>query len=304
MTKILMVLGGGIGNLVQATPAIRAILNHGHTVDLCLQCNSSSDVVDIMKLEGVRNVFLGMPTDLYDIQLNGLFTFPFNRAKKTIFSRINYAQHTPEVEVYFDLLKQIGIDVKVGNTEISKNLKGPSPKFSQTISIYPGSKPDWAMKRWDKFDLLASKFEHVAIVGTKADFESHGNPAWITKSWNWPKNTEFITAKLKEVAHYISKCKAFIGNDGGLSHVAAATGVPTFIIFGPSSDEKNRPYHTNAHVISHNIPCRPCQFRKDKFGKDIFTSGKANCHHNMKCLRDLEVESVLKQMENKGVVIN
>jgi hypothetical protein len=151
------------------------------------------------------------------------------------------------------------------------------------------------MKRWDKFDKLAEHFEHVTIVGKKEDIENHGNPAWIKRPWGWPKHVEFFSGKLAEAAFLISKCKAFIGNDGGLAHVAAATGVPTFIIFGPSSDIKNRPYAPNAHVVALKIPCRPCQFMAGKDGKQIFAAKKANCPYAMRCMREMTVDYVLKE---------
>ena len=48
--KVLIILGGGIGNIVQATPAIQAIASEKWTVDLKLECNSSRDVFEIFKL--------------------------------------------------------------------------------------------------------------------------------------------------------------------------------------------------------------------------------------------------------------
>src|SRR5690606_23778854 len=111
---------------------------------------------------------------------------------------------------------------------------------------------------------------------------SHGDPAWFSRPWKWPDHVEFYSASLQEAAYTISKCKLFIGNDGGLTHVAAATGVPTYVIFGPSSDRKNKPYCPNAHVIALNLECRPCQFRK---GTQYFAHRKASCPFDMKCMR-------------------
>ena len=54
--NILFVLGGGIGNIVQATPAIQATASEGHKVDLYLCCNSSRDM-DIFRIPSVRNIF-------------------------------------------------------------------------------------------------------------------------------------------------------------------------------------------------------------------------------------------------------
>jgi len=69
--NILFVLGGGIGNIVQATPAIQATASEGHKVDLKLCCNSSNDM-DIFMIPGVRSVFVEKNPEIeYDFQLNG-----------------------------------------------------------------------------------------------------------------------------------------------------------------------------------------------------------------------------------------
>lgn len=297
--EILFVLGGGIGNIVQATPAIKAIASEGHLIDLKLHCNSSNDVKEIFQIPSVRRIFLTEnPPQKYHFQLNGPFT-PGKQygAKKHIKSTIHYAQHIPEAEVYYDMAKQLGVKAPMSDAEINIGAKGPSPKSSETVALYSGSKHNWAMKRWDKFDELAKRFDDVLVVGDDQDIHSHGKPAWIKKPWRWPENTEFFTGSLQEAAHIISKCKMFIGNDGGLAHIAAATGVPTFVLFGPSSDIKNKPYATNAHVIAINLPCRPCQFQKDPKGKQIFGANKADCPYHMKCMKEMSVDYVIYNIE-------
>lgn len=291
--KILLVLGGGIGNVVQATPIIQIIASTKHVLDLKLFCDTK-DVKEIFSLPNVRKVYvLDDPKDIYDCQLNGIFTPGRKyRAKNYFKTRINYAQNQPESNVYADLLKQIGISFSQLPDAKINIISGPSPKYPDTVAIYPGSKENWAMKRWDKFDELANKFNHVTVIGTPKDISSHGNPAWISKPWNWPKHVEFFSGSLSQAAHFISKCKIFIGNDGGLSHVAAATGIPTFVLFGPSSDIKNKPFAKNARVIALSLPCRPCQFKVGPGGKQIFNSNKSDCPYNMKCMRDMTSEYV------------
>jgi ADP-heptose:LPS heptosyltransferase len=196
----------------------------------------------------------------------------------------------------------MGVKSKNYTTQITFPEFGPWPLNPQTVALYPGSKPDWAMKRWDKYDKLAEQFENVVVIGQKHDIESHGNPTWITRPWSWPSNVEFFTGTLAESAFLISHCKMFVGNDGGLAHVAAATGAPTFVLFGPSSPVKNKPYCENAHAIGINLECRPCQFQPGGKGKQIFDGGKGNCPRKMECMRKMSVDFVLKEI--KKVVRN
>lgn len=47
----------------------------------------------------------------------------------------------------------------------------------------------------------------------------------------------------------LSRCDAYIGNDSGLMHCAAAAGIPTFGLFGPSKDQVYAPYGPHAAFI-------------------------------------------------------
>lgn len=298
--SILFIIGGGIGNIIQAIPAVKCLHKSGYIVDLKLHCNSSNDLLEIFKIPAVRDIYLkNEPNCEYEYQLRGPFTpGKIYKAKKNINTKIYYAQHIPEVEIYYDCVRQIGINLPMEDTEINIGQDGPKPKFTNTVAIYPGSKHNWAMKRWNKYDELANHFEHVTLVGTKSDIYSLGSPTWIKKQWNWGKHVDVFMGSLKECAHYISKCKMFIGNDGGLSHVAAATGIKTFVLFGPSCDVKNKPFTKNTHVIAMDLPCRPCQFEKGPDGKTVFDGNKYDCHNKMKCMREMTVDYVLKEIRS------
>jgi heptosyltransferase-3 len=43
-----------------------------------------------------------------------------------------------------------------------------------------------------------------------------------------------INAPLLEVAQPLSVCRGYLGNDAGITHLAALLGVPTLALFGPS----------------------------------------------------------------------
>jgi heptosyltransferase III len=54
---------------------------------------------------------------------------------------------------------------------------------------------------------------------------------------------------LLTVVAALGHCALFIGNDTGLMHVAAATGMPTLGLFGPSPIEKYAPWGTRTAVV-------------------------------------------------------
>jgi ADP-heptose:LPS heptosyltransferase len=54
---------------------------------------------------------------------------------------------------------------------------------------------------------------------------------------------------LASVAAALRTCQLYIGNDSGLSHLAAALGIPTVVIFGPSDPKVWRPIGKDVHVL-------------------------------------------------------
>ncbi|QDH17635.1 glycosyltransferase family 9 protein [Swingsia samuiensis] len=53
-----------------------------------------------------------------------------------------------------------------------------------------------------------------------------------------------------EVAALLQKCQLFVGNDSGLMHLAAAAGVPTLGLFGPSKMSEYAPAGERAYAIA------------------------------------------------------
>jgi lipopolysaccharide export system permease protein len=57
------------------------------------------------------------------------------------------------------------------------------------------------------------------------------------------------TVDLATAAAAIARADLFVGNDSGLMHVAAASGVPTLGLFGPSDERNFRPWGANAAFV-------------------------------------------------------
>lgn len=57
---------------------------------------------------------------------------------------------------------------------------------------------------------------------------------------------------LGELAAWIAGARLYIGNDSGITHLAAAVGVPTIAIFGPSSPDMWAPRGANVTVLHSN----------------------------------------------------
>ena len=55
--------------------------------------------------------------------------------------------------------------------------------------------------------------------------------------------------KILEVYELLKLCKLFIGNDSGLTHLAAAANIKTLALFGPSKNQIYKPWGKNSYFI-------------------------------------------------------
>ncbi|MCG3172790.1 MAG: hypothetical protein GMKNLPBB_00948 [Myxococcota bacterium] len=91
-----------------------------------------------------------------------------------------------------------------------------------------------------------------------------------------------------ELAALIRCAKRVISADSGPLHLAAACGVPTVGLFGPTPVERWAPRGPDHHVLHLDLPCQPCS-----------NLGGAGCpldHH--RCMRELTPERVLKALDS------
>ena len=79
----------------------------------------------------------------------------------------------------------------------------------------------------------------------------------------------------------LSRASMLITNDSGPMHIAAAVGAPVVALFGPTCAARTGPYGVGHHVLTGNVPCRPCFSR--------------TCHNTLplECLRMVSPEQVL-----------
>jgi ADP-heptose:LPS heptosyltransferase len=90
---------------------------------------------------------------------------------------------------------------------------------------------------------------------------------------------------LGRLAATLARCSLYVGNDSGISHLAAALAVPTAAIFGPSSVNQWAPRGSTVLVLRHEVPCSPCAVPAMK-----------SCRHH-DCLAALTAPEVIRQLE-------
>jgi len=76
------------------------------------------------------------------------------------------------------------------------------------------------------------------------------------------------------------RCRAFVSNDSGAMHVAAAMGRSVVAIFGPTDERSTRPVGDGHTVLTANVFCRPCMLR--------------DCPIDHRCMKRIEVDRVFE----------
>jgi len=91
---------------------------------------------------------------------------------------------------------------------------------------------------------------------------------------------------LPGLAAVMSIARACVSNDSGAMHLAAAAGVPTVAVFGPTNERATSPLARQdvpIEIVTHPVWCRPCMLRE--------------CPIDHRCMTGIEPDHVLAAIE-------
>jgi lipopolysaccharide heptosyltransferase II len=153
------------------------------------------------------------------------------------------------------------------------------------VGIHPGA--TWPAKKWlpERFAELADAVRSdlsADVIITQGPGDAGTVSALRSRSLSHPSVLGILP--LRWLAAVISHCSAFVSNDAGPMHIAAALGVPTVGIFGPGEESIWFPYDRSlGHMpLRRNVPCHPCHL-------DVCNRGGAQY---MECMKLLSVADV------------
>ena len=89
---------------------------------------------------------------------------------------------------------------------------------------------------------------------------------------------------LRQLAGVLARCRAFVSNDSGAMHLAAAIGVPVAAIFGPTDERVTAPLGQH-NVLIHQVFCRPCMLR--------------DCPIDHRCMKGITVDAVFGAVDGR-----
>jgi heptosyltransferase-2 len=88
----------------------------------------------------------------------------------------------------------------------------------------------------------------------------------------------------------LARCTAFVGNDSGIMHLAAATGIPLVAIFGPTSPVRFGPWGINSRIVYSHLPCSPCHQR-------LFTECEPSPDGRPRCIDEIPATAVIDELK-------
>jgi heptosyltransferase-2 len=148
-------------------------------------------------------------------------------------------------------------------------------------AIAPGASYG-AAKCWppERFALLADRL----ISECGADVIFFGTPGEkdiadrIRSNMKSPAISLVGETSMRDLAALFASCSAFIGNDSGAMHVAAAAGLPVIGIFGSTDPDGTAPVTDRFTLIRQPVSCSPCFLRR--------------CPVDHRCMERISVDSV------------
>jgi heptosyltransferase-2 len=211
-----------------------------------------------------------------------------------------------QVHYYLNLLGSMGIEAvetppniyltdderEWARNIINSKFNIQNSKF--TIGINPGATYGSA-KRWppEKFAGLINRIiddlnGKIIIFGSQSEIRIVDEIIQKLKTRNSKLETHILNmsgkTNLRELAALIAECDAFITNDSGPMHMAAALFVPVVAMFGSTDRSVTGPFGEGHQIITKNLPCSPCMERECPEG-------------HLKCMTEIAAEDVFAALK-------
>ncbi|MBE8954076.1 MAG: glycosyltransferase family 9 protein [Quinella sp. 2Q5] len=175
------------------------------------------------------------------------------------------------VERYLDTARAVGC--VVGNVTFPIQIPVDESEQARVIMERAGMREgnpfvvfvvgaNWPNKRWptENFAALGDWFYNLAVVPVligSGDLDEQRAQEIAAKMEIPPINLVNRT-NIAQLAHVIRSSRLVIGGDTGPTHLAAALGVRTIMLMGPTNVERNGPFGQLAHAIEVERPCKGC----------------------------------------------
>jgi ADP-heptose:LPS heptosyltransferase len=283
--RVLVIRGGAIGDFILTLPAIRLIretiagchleiLGYSGIMDLTLRAGLA-DAVRSLEHGTMAPLFAkGAPIDpalqeylrsfnlvvsyLYDpdghfkaslqrVGVKTLLECPHRIQPGAGHAAIQLARPLESLAMYLDdhLLRAPFFDTPATS----------AAERCRRIVIHPGSgslAKNWPLDRWRQLaaEITAARPDHrLTVITGDAEFE-RGVTGQIRQDWSELTFDHWDRLPLVDLAGRLSDASIFVGHDSGISHLAAACGVPCLLLFGPTDPGVWSPPQAQTQVLA------------------------------------------------------
>jgi ADP-heptose:LPS heptosyltransferase len=276
MPKVLVIRGGAIGDFILTLPAIKLlrdsipgasieVLGYQPITELAVAAGLAEST---RHLEHVSMAKLFVPGVVLDESLMDYFR-SFNVVVSYLYDPDGYFRGNMErigVKTFLEASHRVEPGMGHATEQLARPLEriamwleDPSPNLGleksaevpsdrPVIAVHPGSgslKKCLPLAHWAKFggafkEILPS--HRLALITGEAELE-RGITAAVAEAWRGVDHLHWDHLPLTELATRLTACAGFIGHDSGISHLAAACGVPCHLFFGPTDPGTWAPRH-------------------------------------------------------------
>ncbi|MCP4622463.1 MAG: glycosyltransferase family 9 protein [bacterium] len=129
------------------------------------------------------------------------------------------------------------------------------PQNPRKVLLHPGAGS--IRKRWVLSDFLLVE-STLKAAGLKPEFVLGPAERDLAKKLQQSDRPLHILDDLLDLLDLFKSAGGYIGNDSGASHLAAYSGLPTTVIFGPADPERWAPIGRAVQIVRPALQCNPC----------------------------------------------
>jgi heptosyltransferase III len=274
--KMLVIRGGAIGDFILTFPAMAALRQTFPQTHLELLAYPK--VAELARAAGLidgsrsiearplarffaRNAKLDEEWSAYFESFNVIFSYLYDPDEifKTNIGRASKAQfiqgqHRPnETEdihataVFLKPLERFAIY----DADPVPKLSLPKALGGQWLAAHPGSgsdKKNWPPEKWNALLSGVLEYPEASILLISGEAEGQ-RVAQMARAFESNRIRLAHNLPLVELGSLLAGCKAFVGHDSGITHIAAALGIPAVVLWGPSKENIWRPPSPHVQIL-------------------------------------------------------
>jgi len=276
--KILLIRGGAIGDFILTLPVLAAlrrqfpaarleVLGYPHIAQVALAGGLADELrsIDARPLAGffARDPALDPGLQKYFAEFPIIISYLYdpdrifqNNVQRSCKGQFIAGPHRPEevqgrhaTEVFLEPLQRLAIFDADPVPRLSFATR--SKPDGKLIALHPGSgseQKNWPLQNWIELAQALTRKSNASLLLIGGEAEGNKLQTLAGKltgdaceiALQWP---------LEKLAERLACCAVFVGHDSGITHLAAAIGIPTVALWGATAESVWRPRGESVRIV-------------------------------------------------------